>query len=104
MFCILVCVVSLQQTTLRLTRIHFNTQFQSVPKGDWFCDRCKKEKEKQAKLLSPEVPTPTKKRRIFRDEDVEEEESNDSPEEELGEEEEELDEDMEVDEENPPTK
>lgn len=45
----------------------------SVPKGDWFCDRCKKEKEKEAKLLSPE-PTPTKKRRIFRDEDVEDEE------------------------------
>lgn len=45
----------------------------SIPKGDWFCDRCKKEKEKQEKLLSPQ-PTPTKKRRIFRDEDIEDEE------------------------------
>ncbi|XP_018577816.1 bromodomain adjacent to zinc finger domain protein 1A isoform X2 [Anoplophora glabripennis] len=46
-----------------------------VPKGDWFCDRCKREKEKEAKLLSPE-PMPQKKRRIFRDEDVEEEEED----------------------------
>ncbi|KAJ8924480.1 hypothetical protein NQ315_007277 [Exocentrus adspersus] len=45
----------------------------AVPKGDWFCDRCKREKEKEAKLLSPE-PVPQKKRRIFRDEDVEDEE------------------------------
>nr|XP_023021015.1 bromodomain adjacent to zinc finger domain protein 1A [Leptinotarsa decemlineata] len=47
----------------------------SIPKGDWFCDRCKREKEKAAKLLSPQ-PTPTKKRRIFRDEDIEEEEES----------------------------
>ncbi|CAG9857878.1 unnamed protein product [Phyllotreta striolata] len=47
----------------------------SVPKGDWFCDRCKKEKEAEAQLLSPTPATPTKKRRIFRDEDVEDEET-----------------------------
>ncbi|KAJ8981349.1 hypothetical protein NQ317_002886 [Molorchus minor] len=45
----------------------------AIPKGDWFCDRCKREKEKEQKLLSPEAPPP-KKRRIFRDEDIEEEE------------------------------
>ncbi|CAH0550662.1 unnamed protein product [Brassicogethes aeneus] len=44
----------------------------SVPKGDWFCDRCTKEKEKQEKLLQP---TPSKKRKIFK-ENLEEEESD----------------------------
>ncbi|XP_076268228.1 ATP-dependent chromatin assembly factor large subunit isoform X2 [Rhynchophorus ferrugineus] len=47
-----------------------------VPKGDWFCDKCKKDREKQDKLSSPE---PTKKRRrIFQEGDVEEEEEQDS--------------------------
>lgn len=59
----------------------------SVPKGDWFCDRCKKEKEKQEKLLSPE---PVKKRRrIFVEEEVDEEDDQDSGNEEGGDEEEE---------------
>ncbi|XP_066257550.1 bromodomain adjacent to zinc finger domain protein 1A isoform X2 [Euwallacea similis] len=61
----------------------------AVPKGDWFCDKCKKEKAKQEKLLSPE---PVKRvRRIFVEEEADEEEENDSGNEEGGEEEEESD-------------
>ncbi|CAG9839448.1 unnamed protein product [Diabrotica balteata] len=49
----------------------------SIPKGDWFCDGCKKEKEQETKPLDPEL-VPWKKRRIFRDENMEEEEDEES--------------------------
>ncbi|CAH1959185.1 unnamed protein product [Acanthoscelides obtectus] len=61
----------------------------SIPQGDWFCDRCKKEKEKEERLKQPSEPQPAKKRKIFVDEDVEEEES--------GEEEDDVDEEEEDD-------
>ncbi|CAH1169684.1 unnamed protein product [Phaedon cochleariae] len=73
----------------------------TIPKGDWFCDKCNKEKEKQALLLSPQ-PTPAKKRRIFRDEDIEEEEeSSGGEEEEEDEPDEESEDEMEADEDLP---
>lgn len=52
----------------------------SVPKGDWFCDKCKREREPEEDLLPLEV-IPRKKRRIFRDEDVSEEEETEDEEE-----------------------
>ncbi|XP_050514752.1 bromodomain adjacent to zinc finger domain protein 1A [Diabrotica virgifera virgifera] len=57
----------------------------SIPKGDWFCDGCKKEKEQETKLLNPD-PVPWKKRRIFKDENMEEEEDEESEDEESDEE------------------
>lgn len=72
-----------------------------VPKGDWFCDKCKKEKEKQEKLLSPE---PVKKRRrIFIEEEVEEEEEQDSGNVEDGEDQESSEGDLEEEEDEPTT-
>ncbi|XP_050295033.1 bromodomain adjacent to zinc finger domain protein 1A isoform X2 [Anthonomus grandis grandis] len=56
----------------------------AVPKGDWFCDRCKKEKEEQEKLLSPE---PVKKRRRIFVEEEEEEDEGDSGNEDINEDE-----------------
>nr|CAH7768363.1 unnamed protein product [Callosobruchus chinensis] len=61
----------------------------SIPQGDWFCERCEKEKEKEERLKQSSPPQPTKKRKIFVDEDVEEEESSAEEEEEDVEEEEE---------------
>lgn len=42
--------------------------------GDWFCDKCKKEKEKEEKLLSPE-PVVKKRRRIFVEDEEEDQDS-----------------------------
>ncbi|XP_019881429.2 bromodomain adjacent to zinc finger domain protein 1A isoform X2 [Aethina tumida] len=49
-----------------------------VPKGDWFCQRCKTEKESKEKQQNQEV-VPRKKRKIFKEEesDVDEEEESD---------------------------
>lgn len=46
---------------------------QAIPAGNWYCDKCLKQKEEEEKLKSPPEPV-KKKRRIFRDEDIEEEE------------------------------
>lgn len=69
--------------------------FQTIPRGDWFCDRCQKEKDKEYKLLNPD-PVPWKKRRIFQDENAEEEEIEDAEEETSSDEENESDKNSEV--------
>ncbi|XP_044265783.1 bromodomain adjacent to zinc finger domain protein 1A isoform X2 [Tribolium madens] len=45
-------------------------KLKSIPPGDWFCDKCEKEKK-----VPEVVESPPKKRPIFRDEEIEEEES-----------------------------
>lgn len=68
---------------------HFSFIFQAIPPGNWYCDKCLKQKEMEEKLKSPE---PVKKRRrIFREEEIEEEEEeqNEEEEEEVEEEQEE---------------
>ncbi|KAL3285826.1 hypothetical protein HHI36_000348 [Cryptolaemus montrouzieri] len=45
----------------------------SIPKGDWFCDRCMVAKDKEQRKAGGEI-IPKKKRRLFKEEEQEEEE------------------------------
>ncbi|EFA07691.2 hypothetical protein TcasGA2_TC030765 [Tribolium castaneum] len=73
-------------------------KLKSIPPGDWFCDKCEQEKKPEV------VESPPKKRPIFRDEEIDEEESeieqlesnNEEEDTEDGEEEEEQDENEET--------
>lgn len=47
-------------------------KLKEIPPGEWFCDKCLKQKELEEREKNPEPVK--KKRRIFRDEDVDDEE------------------------------
>ncbi|KAL1497561.1 hypothetical protein ABEB36_008502 [Hypothenemus hampei] len=52
-------------------------KLKAVPKGDWFCDKCEKEREQEQAKMGDSEPV-KKKRKIFIEEDVEEEEDRNS--------------------------
>ncbi|KAK9869330.1 hypothetical protein WA026_003084 [Henosepilachna vigintioctopunctata] len=66
----------------------------SIPKGDWFCDKCTVAKEKEKRKAGSEI-MPKKKRRLFKEEEQEEEEEVEDVKEDTDQEEEESEEEKE---------